>query len=420
MARRGFFAELQHQARVAAREEERRHRQATREHEALVRRVEQARKADERAKVQLARAVEAERKRLEKEAKEAHLEAMQAQVDERNGELAEIYDDIDSLLASTLSMDDYVDLKTLRAVAKHPPFDPGGLEASIPEPAAIPDPPKPVLVQPDPPRGLAKLFGKKKHAEAVVDAERAHEHDLADWRAGCQHAETLRQKARQKRAQDEVKRLEQLRAAHASFAQECKAREEEAAETNGRLEELIANLAYGTADAVQEYVAIVLSNSAYPAHFPVTHQFEFNPSSAELRLTVAVPGPQAIPEIKSYKYSKASDEITSVALSQKECRERYASAVHQVALRSFHEIFESDRRALIRTISLAVGADTVDPATGRRAYIPLVVAAAERDAFLEFDLSAVVPALTLTRLNATVSKNPYGLVAVERAGVRST
>lgn len=217
-----------------------------------------------------------------------------------------------------------------------------------------------------------------------------------------------------------MKRLEQLKAAHASFARECNAREEEAADCNRRLEELIANLGYGTADAVQEYVAIVLSNSVYPAHFPITHQFEFDPSAAELRLTVAVPGPQAIPEIKGYKYNKASDEITSAGLSQKECRERYAGAVHQVALRSFHEIFESDRRALIRTISLDICADTVDRATGRHAYIPLVVAAAARDAFLEFDLSAVVPALTLTRLGATVSKNPYGLVAVERAGVRST
>lgn len=420
MARRGFFAELQHQARIAAREEERKHRQATREHAALVRRVEQARKAEERAKVQLARSAEAERKRLEKEANEAHLEAMQAEVDEHNAQLAEIYDDIDSLLTSTLSRDDYVDLKTLRVVAQHPPFDLGDLGRPIPQPATIPDSPRPVLVLPDPPRGLGKLFGKKKYAEAVTDAKRAHERHLADWGAQCQRAESLREKAKQKHARDEVKRREQLKAAHASFVQECEAREEEAAENNRRLDELITNLGYGTADAVQEYVAIVLSNSAYPAHFPVAHQFEFDPPSAELRLSVAIPGPQAIPEIKGYKYTRASDEITSSPLSQKECRDRYASAVHQVALRSFHEVFESDRRGLIRTISLDVGADTVDPATGRRAFIPLVVAAAGRDAFLQFDLSAVVPALTLTRLGATVSKNPYQLIAVERGGVRST
>ena len=184
------------------------------------------------------------------------------------------------------------------------------------------------------------------------------------------------------------------------------------------LDELIANLGYGTADAVQEYVSIVLSNSVYPEHFQVTHEFEFEQAAAELRLRVLVPGPSDIPDTKGYKYSKASDEITSTTLSQKECRERFASAVHHVAPRSFHEVFESDRRGLIQTISLEVGTNTVDPATGNRTYVPFVIAAAERQAFLAFDLSAVVPALTLDHLSAAVSKNPFGLVSAERAGVR--
>lgn len=96
----------------------------------------------------------------------------------------------------------------------------------------------------------------------------------------------------------------------------------------------------------------MLSNSVYPEHFQVSHEFEFEQSAAELRLRVLIPGPSEISDIKAYKYSKASDEITSTTLSQKECRERFASAVHQVALRSFHEVFESDRRGLIQTIPL--------------------------------------------------------------------
>jgi restriction system protein len=94
----------------------------------------------------------------------------------------------------------------------------------------------------------------------------------------------------------------------------------------------------------------VLSNSVYPEHFQVSHEFEFEQATAELRLRVLVPEPSEVPEIKAYKYSKASDDITSTTLSQKECRERYAGAVHQVALRSFHEVFESDRRGLILSV----------------------------------------------------------------------
>ena len=83
-----------------------------------------------------------------------------------------------------------------------------------------------------------------------------------------------------------------------------------------------------------------------------------------------------------------------------------------------HEVFESDRRGLIRTISLKVGTETIDPGTGNPTYIPFVVVGAERDSFLTFNLAAVIPAQTLDRLGAAVSKNPYGLVAVDTAGVR--
>lgn len=418
MARGGFFAGLQRAARVAARESERRARQSVREHAALVRRVEQTRKTESRAREQLAKANAADRKLREREAQEAHVETMLAEVEERNQQLAEVYEDIDTLLEATLSRDDYVDLNTLRVVVTHPPFDRTDLETPTPEPRPIPNPPEPVLSLPEAPRGLASLFGKKKHVQAVEGVTREHERALVVWEAKCRQAETRRHKEKSEHAGLEERRVTDLERERARYAKECEAREAEAAARNRDLDEFIANLGYGAADAVQEYVSIVLSNSVYPEHFKVTHEFEFEQATAELRLRVLVPGPSEISDIKAYKYSKASDEITSTTLSQKECRERFANAVHQVALRSFHEVFESDRRGLIQTISIEVGTNTVDPATGKPTYVPFIIAAAERQAFLAFDLSAVVPALTLGHLGAAVSKNPFGLVSAERAGVR--
>ena len=418
MARRGFFAELQYQSRVAARERERVEQEAVRRHLAAVRRTEQAKKASERAQIQLAKAADSERKRLEKDAREAHIKAMEADVLQRNEELEEVYGEVDSLLASTLGVDDYVDLNSLRVEVTQPPFDRADLEVPIPKPSHIPLPTEPVLVLPEPPSGLASFFGKKKHAEVVENAHRAHERALVAWREACREVLVRRQRTEEAHAQEEARRLEMLRTERERYAKECAARESDAAERNRRLDELITNLGYGTADAIQEYVSIVLSNAVYPDHFKVAHEFEFAPSTAELRLRVLVPGPSEISAIKSYKYTKATDEITTTSLSQKDCRDRYAGAIHQVALRSFHEVFESDRRGLIKTISLEVGTNTIDPATGQPTYVPFVIAAAERESFRAFDLSAVVPALTLGRLGAAVSKNPYSLVAAERSGVR--
>jgi restriction system protein len=201
--------------------------------------VEQTRKAESRARAQLAKTDAAQRKAREREAQEAHVEAMLAEVEEQNQRLAEIYEDIDTLLEATLSRDDHVDLNTLRVVVTHPPFDRTDLEKLTPEPAPIPNPPEPVLSLPEPPRGLASLFGKKKHIEAIEDATRVHESARVEWQAKCRQAEARRQSAKTNHADIEDKRVAHLQRERARFAKECEVREAEGASRNRELDELI-------------------------------------------------------------------------------------------------------------------------------------------------------------------------------------
>ena len=163
--RRGFFAEMQHQAKVA----EQRQRAAERQQLAAIRRTEQARKAEQQAALRFQRASEADRKRLEKEALAAHLATQQAEVDQLNAELAASYDRLDTLLAATLNVDDYLDLESLRRPVVHPPFDRADLEIPVSAPITLLDPEPPVFQAPAAPTGL---FGrKKKLAEAQAQAE---------------------------------------------------------------------------------------------------------------------------------------------------------------------------------------------------------------------------------------------------------
>jgi restriction system protein len=420
MARRGFFAELQHQGEVAARERAKAARKAEQEQNAAIRGAEQARRANERAAVQRVRADAAEQKRLEKQAREAHIAAMEAEVERRNSELSEMYAAIDSLLAATLDVDDYVDLTTLHTVAEHPPFDRADLEVPVPSPSPIYDPPEPVFAPPLPPKGLGGLFGKKNYEKAVAEATAAHEKRVAEWQSRLTQNGLAREAAASQHADQEAERVAALEVERARYAAECSAREAAAAEHNEAIDTLSANLGYGAVDAIEEYVSLVFSNSAYPVDFPVEHDFDFDAATAELRLRVLVPGPDKAPATSEYKYTKSSDEITATSLSQKACKERYAAAVHQVSLRSIHEVFEADRHGLIKTISLEVGTETIDPATGLEGYVLFVAAGAERDSFLELDLSNVVPAATLSHLGAAVSKNPFNLVAADASGIRSS
>ncbi|WP_426004179.1 hypothetical protein ACPFL9_17530 [Paenarthrobacter sp. NyZ202] len=404
---------MQHQARLA----EQRQRAAVREQAAAARRAEQALRAEQRATAAFQRASEAERKRLEKEAADAHIAAKQAEVEQLNAELFAVYDQVDSLLEATLDVDDYVDLESLRQTAKHPPFD-RSLELPTPPPVVLLDPEEPVFRPPAPPTGL---FGrKKKLAEAQAQAEAEYAAARGAWEAEMKQLPERRRQLAERHVAAETKRQEQLAQARKVYEAECAARESEVAEHNASLDQLISGLGYGVVDAVQEYVGIVLANSVYPEAFEVEHESEFDPATAELALRTLVPGPDSVPTIKSYKYVRAADEITPVALSQKDSKDRYAGAVHQVALRTLHEVFEADRRGLIQSISLEVGTNTINPATGRDTYIPFVAVAVPRASFADIDLSAVVPSATLEHLGASVSKNPLGLVPANVSGVRTS
>ncbi|MGY8660565.1 MAG: hypothetical protein ACKVKH_18275, partial [Verrucomicrobiales bacterium] len=357
-------------------------------------------------------------KQLEKEVVDAHVASMMAEVERLSLELSDQYEEIDSLLEATLAVDDYVDLEILRPLVEYPAFPRPDLQVPTPPREAILDPPEPTLQMPEPPKGLKKLLGKKRQQRVEIEAMETHRRETEDWHSSLEEVEASRQRWREEYAQLEAVRLAELEQADNAYAHECATIKAKAVALNADIDELINNLGYGAPDAVDEYVSIVLSNSVYPDHFPVAHTFTFDASTAELNLVVLVPGPDKVPSIKAYKYVKASDEITTTQLSQKACKDRYAAAVHQVSIRSIHEVFEADRRGIVKTISLELGTQTINPATGTETYLPFVAVCAARESFLEFDLSAIVPPATLEHLGASVSKNPYGLVAADTSGIR--
>ncbi len=77
---------------------------------------------------QLARASAAEQKAAAREAKRLHEEARLAEVASLNAQLAETFDELDSILSATLDVDDFVDLEQLRVTAEHSPFTRTDLE----------------------------------------------------------------------------------------------------------------------------------------------------------------------------------------------------------------------------------------------------------------------------------------------------
>lgn len=410
--RRGFFAELQHQAAVADRERQRANAAAVRQAQRQQREAERARAAAERARTAAARADAKARAEAEREAKRLHVAAQEAQVEVMNAELASSLTDIDSVLSWTLGIDDHVDLEGLRQVAEHPPFA-SEHQAPIPPPPPLAASPEPVFVEPPAPTGIGAVFGKKKHAEAVEQARAAFAQQHAAWQAEAA-AVPIRQLEQAKSHQAaETQRLAKLTADETAYRAECQQRQSQVDEENAQLDELIAGLQAGEKRAVEEYFGIVFGNSVYPDPVTLEVEHSYKPTEKELEVALGLPKPTDVPSVRTYRYVKARDEITETAQTVKEQRDRYANLVHSIVLRTLHEVWESDRLGHVETISLTAGVEHVDPATGRPTITPLAAVAAGRDDFESIDLAHVTPIETLKHLRAVVSKNPQALVPID-------
>lgn len=408
---KGFVGVAMRAAKAAQREHTRQANAAIRNHNAALKDDARAAKAREAEMKRISIADERDRKHYEKALKAAHAEAQLAEVECLNAEISQTFDDLEGLLRATIDVDDYIDLQSLRQSENSTPFDKPELEKPLEPPKMLRRPNEPTFRDPPQPKGF---FGKKKKLEAAIasETERFNAHKR-QWKLDVAKAEADHQSKMAVHLEAESKRVDDL------------AREQERFRTNielhnKRLDSFITNLSYGDAEALQEYISMVVESSIYPDHFEVEHDFSFDPSTAELKMSVSIPPPSAFPSIKSYKYVKTSDEIRETPLSVTERKSRYSSAIYQVSIRSLHEVFEADRRDLVQTISLEVGTMESDPATGKTGFLPFVGVSAQKAAFMEFDLSGLVPLATLKHLGASISKDPLGLVLADVSGVRKS
>ncbi len=411
--RRGFFAELAHQAAVA---EKNRQRAQT----AAVKDQARRQRETERLRQQLERVTKREFIMSEKEERQLNIAAQEAQADGLNGELALQLADIDNVLSATLEVDDHVDLESLRKSVEHPPFE-SRFSAPRGTPTPIQAPPEPIFHEPEQPRGVAAVFGgKKKHAEAVAAAHAHFAYAHQQWQqiAAALPMQQLAQLAEHQKSEEA--RKANLGADRVRYEEECTQRQREADEFNASLDELIRDLERGTPQAVEEYLSIVFGNSVYPAEWPWPPAYSYNADAKELTIQLEFPAPSDLPTVRQHKYVRAKDEITTTEQTLKEQRERYAVLVNNMTLRTLHEVWEADRGRKVDSISFVGSVSHVDPATGKDTTTPLVAVAVDRRTFEDIDLRRVAPAETMRHLGAVVSKNPHALTPIKLSpGVRA-
>ena len=371
--RRGLVASIARMQREAERA------RAVRERDA-------ARRARDAQRSQAARA----RERVADQKERARLYAL-SRAEEVAGDTAELEAEVAALegvLASTLDVDDYLDLETLKQPLVLPQFEP--------RVAAVRPAPRLEVFLPDAPSGLGRAFGGgARHQERVQQAHAAFE------RAAAAHQVQLQAHGRD---------IEAARRRHDAEVARLTVEHREQVE---QVTQLQRGLAAGLPEALVGYLDLVLEAAAYPDGFPHAWRLAYTPETRQLVVEYELPAREVVPAAKAYRYVKSSDTVTAVARSQAQVRALYSSVVAQTALRVVHEVLESDRAGRVASVVLNAHVTATDPGTGRPVRPCLVALGTTRSRFMELDLRRVDPAACLRHLEARVSRDPAALVPVE-------
>ncbi|HEY2326661.1 MAG TPA: restriction endonuclease [Gaiellaceae bacterium] len=333
------------------------------------------------------KAYERSQKLEEKERKRLYLEARAAEVDAMNAELEAQIGALETVLAQTLDVDDYLDFEQLKVEPEIPPFQPGALGVAENKPGFFP---------PDAPSGVAKFLpgAKEKHQAAVVEAEQRAKEAVAAW------------------TEREAQRETALAQAHSEYEADIEKIKQRAVAQNQEIEGFHARFDANDPDAIVEYFSLVLDASSYPDDFTRHYRMAFVPESKQLVVEFELPPLAVVPTVKQYRYVKARDAVDDTARPATQIKALYGSVVAQTTIRTLHELFEADRGPKLETIVFNGYVDTIDPATGKPAKPHLVTVRASRETFLQLDLQNVEPLACLRGLNAAVSKSPSELVPV--------
>lgn len=286
-----------------------------------------------------------------------------------------------------LHIDDYLDLESLKQPVWVPQFDATTFGPAQPTPALE-------AFLPEPPSGVARLFGAAKHEKQAQEAQARFDAAMTEHRRWSAERERT------------------IAAARAQYDADAAARIADIRHRNGQVDELREQLVDGMPDAITTYLNLVLERSAYPDGFANEWRLAFVPDSAQLVVEYELPTLEVIPTVKVYKYVKSTDTISKTPLPVSQVRAQYAAIVAQTALRVVHEMLEADRESHIESIVFNGMVKTTDPATGKAIHPCLLTLRTTRSRFGELDLAQVYPAACLRYLGAGVSRSPAELAPV--------
>lgn len=250
-------------------------------------------------------------------------------------------------------------------------------------------------VRPEPPSGFRRRAGSARYAREEQEARAAFD------------------EARRQHGGAETRRREQLAKRREAYQSASAEAIRQAREYNEGIEIFARNFRASDPESVARFCTLVLDDSAYPEGFPHQTRVIYRPEPREVVVEWELPPQAVIPVERGYKYVARRDAIDLDARPEREIKERYASLIARVTLRTIHEVLVSTPASVVDAVTFYGYVSATDPGTGQPARPLLLNVTAPRAKFDTFVLPALDPIVCLKdELTALVSPHPYDLEPV--------
>ena len=147
----------------------------------------------------------------------------------------------------------------------------------------------------------------------------------------------------------------------------------------------------GSPEAVEQYLQMVLERSSYPEPIAGEPDLRFDEASKTLIVNFCLPGPADIPNIIEHKYIASRKASKPVEMKPKEFEAFYDDVIHQVALRTIHEIFVADYTLVAEAVVFNGWVRGIDLKTGKPFTSCVLSCEASRKQFMDLNLAQVSP-----------------------------
>lgn len=367
----------------------------------------------------------AEEKRLKRENIENAVET----AEERTTEALETLKGIENILKHTLTIDDTIDWNSLKDRTKFKEKHPETFLAKTLE--AIPKPPPPPYRQyPSKPDSAAQrynpqlgLFDKilpSRKQRKIMEAKKIFTDDIAKWKLDCEKINDENQALKEKYTKSMLFYEEKIQVAkqeNSLMIVEWEKRKEEfhqgQQDFNKKIDEWEIAYMQGDESAIHEYYLQVLNNSKYPDSFPKTFEMEYIAETRILIIEYLLPNSSAIPTLKEVKYVQSRKEFKETHITENQQKSIYDKVIYEIALRTIHEIFESDSANWISAVSFNGWVKDINRASGKEENNCILSIQVKKDEFLRIDLANIDPKVCFKSLKGVAGSKLHTLTPIQ-------